>query len=519
MNHQSIKNIIFEFFCLSLILALLLPTSLTSVAMQIGIDQHPLSFLIGPALYSYGTNLIPNIDYFTQYGTGLGYIFHFFLNDSPIKSYEHVVMFTLTGTIFFAVTYYLCAKLILNSRIWAIFLTTTTLMMNYFGPAPMRGPSCWPIRYPFLALFCLTYFYYSRSTSSEKQSLLILVLGILAGVSMFWITEIGVYMILAGGFCLWINAHNYRSKLQRSIAYAVVSLSTFQLLCLFAFGPQTFTLTFIIALFKPAFLYGAGFGYWPANWLSSNEFIFNVLCPIILATTVIWSVSSDKRNPLLLIAILGLLQLSKYWNMSLIAVWFSNSYLPLLVLCFWLRTGINSIKSQSVAYLATFTLCIIAILYASAFRDARMDFEYGFRMYQYYPSYLMKLLGIQTKYKPPVLEFSKLNISDKDVLLIQQHSLPGEQVFVYSSRDWAYLLRAKRAPGFPFTPATETPLLEQGERWQPFLNANIIFYDTDTALWNGNHLFKDFVQEKIKSEYIEIANGDHIKVYKRKQTT
>ncbi len=536
MVNQKVGNLLITFLVIASFLLIMTPHSLSHTVQQIGVDQHPLGFLIAPALYSYGTNLIPNVDYFTQYGTGLGFVFSHFLNADPITTYKNAVIFTVAGTIFFALTYFLTATYLLNSKLWAYFLTITLLMMNFFGPAPLRGTSCWPIRYPLLGLFCLTYISFCHSRSDQFRKFLIAALALLAGASIFWNTEIGIYMIAIGSFCIWFNYQMSIRGLLAALAFSSLSLLTFIILCLAAFGGKVLTIDFVIALIKPAILYGSGFGFWPANWLSPYEFIFNTLIPIFLAATVIWGISNNtassisppKRQVLLLISLLSLAQLIKYWNMSLAAVWFSNSYLPMLVFIFWLKEGIeiaaNSYKNshsspKKIRVGLSVIVLAIAYFYATSFRDSRMDFDYGYRMYRYYPSFGMKLVGHHVKYLPPALSFDTLDISKKDIDLITRLTSPGEQVFIYSSRDWAYLLGAKRAPGFPFTPSTEVPLREQGEQWSPFLNAEIVFYDTASPLWSGNGEMHEFVRNRLKSHYQQLSVGDHLIAYKRSNKT
>src|ERR1700674_4496317 len=109
------SNRIGDLLAITVLLCLLIPTSLTAVAKGIGIDPHPIGFFIGPALYSYGNALIPNIDYFVQYGIGPGALFRYFLSDSVLDVFRASVLITLLGTAFFVATYYFLAKLTLQS--------------------------------------------------------------------------------------------------------------------------------------------------------------------------------------------------------------------------------------------------------------------------------------------------------------------------------------------------------------------------------------------------------------------
>ncbi len=135
-------------------------------------------------------------------------------------------------------------------------------------------------------------------------------------------------------------------------------------------------------------------------------------------------------------------------------------------------------------------------------------------MYRHYPSLLNKLLISKIKTFKPALALDELGIKDSDVEIIKQFIPEKAPVYIYSSRDWAYLTRAKRPPGFPFIPSTAIPLREQGENWLPFQNANIIFLDTAAPLW-GNHRMSVAVDKLLKSKFKPIKTGINIRVYKR----
>ncbi len=523
----------FDVFVLTSILLLMLPFSLEAVVQQIGIDPHPLSFFIGPALYSYADGLIPNLDYFTQYGTGLGKVFFYFLNSSVEQTYQRAILFVILGTVFFGFTYYLLCQKVLESRIWAYGLVMITLLMNFFGPAPLRGPSCWPIRYPFLALFCFIFFSFCQNKGKVKKALFFF-LSVVSGISFFWNTEIGLYTLIIGSFCVW---HHFGFRLQLfiwALSFFLLSFFTFTLVCWLAFGTGIFSYFFAIALFKPALLYASGFGFWPVNWLSPWEYLFNVIVPILLSMTVISMFSAntytatenriENSSLLLLIALLASAQLLKYWNMGLAAVWVSNSYLPLLILVYWIKKGVTLLRLQPTRSRISrvilnglpVVVLLLGLCYATLFRDERMDFQYGTRMYAYYPSLLMKMVGYTPATLPPTIPFSALDITANDINLIVKYVPQGKQAYIYSSRDWAYALLAKRAPGFPVIPVTETPLLEQGQGWQPFFKTNIVFLDIGPKLWNGNAALYDFILKTLQSDFVLEEKGEHLNVYRRK---
>lgn len=533
-----------DLILVAIILWVLLPTSLGSVANRIGIDHHPISFFIGPALYSFGKHLIPNVDYFTQYGTGIGAVFFYFLHDAPFGTYKAVVLFTVAGTGFFLVSFYILARWLLDSRAWGFFLTVTALIMNFYGPRPMRAPSGWPIRYPLLGLFVLCFLIHCRTASGPFKHATCLLLAVIAGLSLFWSTEIGTYMILVGSFCLWFAAHNRWPALLTATGFVAASIAVFIGISVIMVGPGVLTNAFLAGMWRPATLYGGGFGAVTANWLSPPEFLFNVLVPICLVATVVWAISSsdireantgqEKQHILLMVALLGLLQLVKYWNMALAAVWFSNGYFPLLILAFWLKAGIKKVAGSSaldgsIKIFARrrlpFIPLAIAVFYIIAFDDPRYPFRYGINMYKRYPSGVVSFVARLDSHQTlqPEQPFPDVGINDSDVALIDERVPAGDRAYVYSTRDWAYLLKAKRAPGFPFIPSTVTPLKDQGDRWPPLAKAEYLFVDVGRHIWGdlpgeNNDELASFLNRAIEEDFVLDGVGKDLKAYRRVNT-
>jgi len=518
MMSIKMKSIFADIGAFASILLVLIPISLETVANQVGANPHPLSFFIGPALYSYGAGLIPNVDYFSQYGTGVGALFSYFLNNSPMEVFKASILITVSGTVFFALTFYLLAKWVLDSRVWAFFLTLIALILNFSSVAPFTSPSLWPIRYPFLALFCLLFIVFCKTPVISLKKIIFILLGLVAGISLFWSTEIGISIILPGAFCIWFNTRSpMRAVLAVLMFFAVTGLA-FIGLSVFAFGTGVLHINFIMGIFKPAIMYGSGFGAFPVNWLSPAEFLFNVLIPVVLVTTVIWGISSkplvhEKQPVLLLIAFIALMQLTKFWNMSLATVWLSNSYLPLLIFMFWLRTAINNSHMLFIRNGLSLMVLSVGIIYIFSFNDPRMPSIFGVKSYQKYPSVLMGLHKNSFKIPPTTMNFSVAEVAHQDVMLIQKWVLPGERAYIYSSRDWVYLLRAQRAPGFPFIPSTMTPLKEQGEK--PLSAAKIIFFEKGEQLWGNNVEMATSIQQRLRAEFVLVATGIHLDVYQQ----
>jgi hypothetical protein len=536
------SNIVADVLAVSLLLMILIPTSVADVAKGIGINPHPISFFIGPALYSYGAQLVPNIDYMSQYGVGLAVVFQYFLSDSIAEAFTASVLVTLLGTAFFVATFYFLAKWTLESGGWAFFVTLIALILNFFGPFPFGAPSAWPVRYPLLPLFCLLFIVYCRASliadegADWRRIVIPLLLGLLAGVSVFWLTEIGLYMIAIGAFCVWHVTAGHVRAAGVALIYVGMSIATFMVLSAVAFGAGVLSVAFIKGLFTPAVVYGSGFGAWPINWLAPYEYFTNVLIPLVLVATTIWAISTsaseppshkdehEKRHLLLMLSLLGLAMISKYLNMSLSAVWFSNAYYPLLVFALWLRLAIRQVAGplgvtsrRQPLFVQVASACVLGVgaIYVWTFEDQRMNTQFGIQAYALYPS-VIRQTGYPKTTMPIArpMDFALADVADQDVALIQKLVAPKQPVYIYSSRDWVYAMRAQRAPGLPFIPSSMSLLKNEAE--QALSHANVVFMDTSKPLWEpDNTELREYLRHLLASEFQEEQRGVDLVAYRR----
>ena len=114
------KGYIIDIFFLLFLTLLLIPVSVSDLAARIILDSHPISFIIGPALYFFTDGLVPGLDYHSHYSIGQGFIFSFMLGDNYIIAMENYVwMMVFTTWAFFGSSYLIISRF-LESRKWAI---------------------------------------------------------------------------------------------------------------------------------------------------------------------------------------------------------------------------------------------------------------------------------------------------------------------------------------------------------------------------------------------------------------
>jgi hypothetical protein len=219
---------------LILLFALIFPTSFDEMANIIGVDPHPISFFIGPALYHYADG-VPNIDFMTQYGTGLGDLMAPLLSPSVFVTFKNAEQLTVLGSFIFAAGYYFLAASLLASRRWALSLVVITTIMNSYGPFPYRAPSGWPIRFALSPLVLLALSASFRAKTYREAMIWHLVAGMLSGLSLFWVTEIGLELIAVGAFCLLLAGKRTVARVSDTCAF-VLSAGLTELCAIFGDG-------------------------------------------------------------------------------------------------------------------------------------------------------------------------------------------------------------------------------------------------------------------------------------------
>ena len=456
---------------LGVLFLVLFPAPLEAVAARIGFEMHVVSFLIGPALYTFGDNLIPGIDYFTQYSVGQPYLFSFLLAPSAAATMIRYAGWIVAAMfLFYAGMFYFLWWLYRNWR-WAAAVTMLVLMSSFHTERPFFDPSSFPLRYPLLfvwltAIVCLSHF------SNAKRFRLALACAI--GLSLFLNTETGLYMLIATGLVVLAINENPLNGLWRYSGILAGSIAMFTFLCLGAFGPGIFNIIFFKRIFEPFFIYGEGFGAWPVFWDFGWHMLYNILSPGVALATMGWAVislrsavQSEQRTrvvALLAASSVAIMMSVKYWNMSIAALWLVNSVLFWTVIAWWViqaLTFAEAVQASSGARATVkprtikWVLVVAAIMFVTVLNDSRNRSFYGMRAYGKYQGLLKRVIW---RHSDACLRMDCAvpSISKKDVELITSMTSERQRVAMFSPIDWAYLIEAKRAPHFEFVPSHAT---------------------------------------------------------------
>ena len=478
---------------LGIMTLLFVPSSFEAVAARMGLNLHPVSFVIGPALYFLGNGILPGIDYYTQYSIGYPWLFHFVMGQSG----GHAILVCVTAVI--VATWLFYAHLIFllqwlyRSWIAAAIVAFIPLILGFAYPsefpASYFAPSSSILRYPLLTICAMLTGYWAEAPVRPAR---LASIAAVTGLSIFLETESGIVMMVAAPMTIFLT-HPWRSYIILPvITFVAISLAVFAAMLFVAFGSVTFQFEFIRRLFDGVVLYGtSGFGAWPANWtLGEWNWLYHFVAPgASLATMAVIARtgnlhSFDKRRMAVLgfLAASGLMLLAKYGNMSLASVWQMSSIGPFSVLGWWCIALIRRIDPNMIAQghyvglprdmseqaplrswhqrayplrsVVAAGMIILAVAFVFSPSESRNPGRYGLRAWANFPSLLKWSFS---RPKGCVRMDCVANLpAASDVELIASRTQPGEQVAIaFDLYDWAYLLAAHRAPLMFFLPSAD----------------------------------------------------------------
>ena len=130
--------------------AVLLPRSVMEVAAKVGYEMHVVSFILGPATYTFSDGLAPGRDYFTQYSLGLPFIFSWMLGGSADHAVLSYAKLMITAMLVFYGGLYFLLRWLFRSKGWALAVSLTVLILQFHVDRTFFDPSSYVLRYPLL---------------------------------------------------------------------------------------------------------------------------------------------------------------------------------------------------------------------------------------------------------------------------------------------------------------------------------------------------------------------------------
>ncbi len=522
------------------------PRDVETLADRFTTDFHVSSYVIGPALYYQSPSQVPALDFESHYGIGHAYTFSFLLGPSL-----HVTLCRYVWSLF-AVTafFYLSAYVVLGSLLRSLrggFVAAALLATAGMECYSFACPSNWPVRMPLLFVFLAVA---SRAACFGRRWLPAVLAGLLAGLSLFWQTDVGLYLG-AGGFGYFgVLAVRERLGWARPVLFLVAAGGTFAALCGLALGPRALTPIFYQRLVEPLLLYSTGFGFTLMRWRAGWSYLYNLVGPAVALATLGWAAqcvtAPDERARaearfLFLAAAVGLLMLFKWVNRSMDILWWLNG-VPVQVVLFWwarqatltLGTALENRAGARPAWLAGRRLrtavgaaSLVAVLglagMATAFHtpadQAGMSSSPLRRMAHFVrhnPTVANAIFFGGTPDPPPP---TSPPIDPADVAFLRNHTEAAQPVVVLSTREWVYLAEAGRAPGLPWVPVCLTHshgLVERVEK--RVRGAELLFVDraTQSSFRWWNAALCDCLQPILDREFTRVATGKDLDLYRRK---
>ena len=544
------------FVILAIMTLLLIPSSFAAVAAKVGLNHHPVAFVIGPALYFLGNGLLPGLDYYTQYSIGYPWLFHFVMGQSAGQAVLACVTAVILATwLFYAHLVHLLQWLYRSWTVAAIVAFIPLLLGFAYPsdyPTSFIGPSNGVLRYPLLTVCAALAALWAETPARPRR---LASIAAATGVAIFLEIESGIVMLVAAPMTVFL-IHPWRLSIIAPIcAFIAVALAVFAVTLLAVFGPAALQIEFLRRLFEGVVLYGtSGFSAWPSNWtLGEWNWLYHFVAPgaslatigVIVRTSNLESF--DKRRMALLgfLAVSGLMLLAKFVNMSLGAVWQMSSIGPLSVLGWWCIALIRRIDPEKIVrgdgYVglprdmpqtpvrgwrqriyplrgaAAAAMIILAVVFVFSPSEDRNPGRYGLRAWSNYPS-LLKRPFARPKGCVQMDCVAGLPAAS-DIALIASRTQPHEQVaIVLDLHDWAYLLAAHRPPLMFFLPSADIFTRQQlEESLRRINNADYLFVPKDANgkpdIWLAD--FSAVITPLLGTTFKKDGEGERLVAWKR----
>jgi hypothetical protein len=482
-GRRPISPLIAGAICVAVSTIFVVPLGAKHVAATIGFDMHMASFMVGPATYSFAKNLLPGIDYFTQYSTGTPWLFSFFLAPTAGETMVNAVWFVIAEILFFQLGLLFFLRWFLRGWAWALVVSVACLMLQFTTESPLYAPSSTAARYPLLIVCAALFAYWVRRDFAWAAATALA--GALSA-ALFLNTETGIYTCAAVATAAVVIGPGLLRPAARTVVLGALTFVLFMLWSMIAFGPGVLQIQYLMFLLEPLVLYTGGLTAWPIEWVGGYHWLYNIVSPGIALATIGWAAVSARQSPLpcprhhlaalTMMALVGLFLTAKFINMSIVALWQVNAVGLIIVMAWWARALLERIPSQRSGALpfaftiwpiaqifhrgwaraaAAFGLVLLLLVFLCTIRDARNPSLYAIASYRTHPTLVNYLLGGPDTYPcpPERTGCSSTPVSVEDVALIDKLTKPTDRVALLSFQDWPILIEAKRASKFHFLPS------------------------------------------------------------------
>lgn len=457
------------------LLVLILPANVQSLATRAMDGNHPVSYLIGPALYHFANGMVPGHDFLAFYGYGPSYLLSKFLTTDVNAFYGVYIRLIAASLVVFHLSAYWVLRDFFQNRAMPFVLAVVFLALcQYADGDAFGGPSALAIRYAFvfIAIGILT------RLIVQPSGWLLLTLSVVCAVSIFWNTETGIYTWAIACAALSVRLLE-RRRLWEIPALTFMSIVFVLALFVAAFGPAVLSKDFPYVFLTPIGLHSV------SNWVGvlliwSPGFgtLYQIVMPAIAIGTAVsvagtWTGSRTlERAYLLVLSIVALVFMTKWVNRSLDAVWQQNAFAYLAIGAWWARSAFRAAlgrtQSQFVPAISLAAVAIVSVVVLLNAQDRRQNVMIGLRSYLQFPS--IASFGWRKTAFP-----REVALDASDIALVDKAVPPGGRMLMLSEQDWILLPALGRAPKSYFMPFRDTFSREQVIK--SFAGADYFFLD------------------------------------------
>ncbi|WP_439621596.1 hypothetical protein [Gemmata sp.] len=445
----------------ALLYGLLAPHDLAAAAGEFYTESHVGSYIVGPALYYRDPTAVPGLDFESHYGIGHACTFSLVAGTHGLeKTMQRYVLFVLVVTLLYLLSGFLVLTDWLRSP-WAALGVTLLLLGAVLEGTSYRYPSNWPVRHPFAFAFL---FAAVRGVTSPRWGV---AAGAVAGASLWWQTDIGIFTVAAGVALYAASALFLGGSVWRVATFVASGAGAFFAVCLALFGPRVLSVLFCQRLVEPLLLYGTGFGNQLFNWASPWGGWYNLVGPCVGVTAVAaWIGSRRGETPAratvyaACASLLGLAMLIKWVNRSIDVVWSLNGGLVVAVAGCWAwvawRAACDRLASEDRPAIGFARQAVVAaallLLAEWAVREDRAAADPKWQGGSSSP--LVRVADrldatpnpINAARKKLVAKPAAVPLDTNTVTFLRAYTAKTERVAVVAPLDWEYLAAAGRAP-------------------------------------------------------------------------
>ncbi len=499
---------------------LIIPARFQHIAAESAAGNHPVSFLVGPALYALTDGLQPGRDFIAFYGHGPSYLFRALLNTDVEAVYFRYVAF-LSAIIFaIHVSCYFVLRDFYRDRALACVVTIALIFTYHFGAgSTFAGPSAFPVRFALIFVLAIATVH---AMTNPRSILSLAVCGVIVGASVFWNNETGVLMFVAV-LASYTATELFHGKLPwRLFSFIASSLATFLAISAIAFGFVALDGSFFSALVEPLRLHATE--NWVGivmMWAPGSGYIYQLGAPavaIAAGTAALFSGRSAgspldrERAYLIFFCIVALIFTAKWINRSLDAVWQQNAFAFLIIGAWWLRIGLRRAYLFSPSPRSAATVVVSAGLFTllmlwSITDRLQPNIKVGLRAYLEFPT----AVNVARLFRRDTLQIS-VPLDDSDLKLVNSLLKPNEPMLLLSDFDWLLLIRLGRAPKSYFLPLRDTFSPEQLTR--SFEGAKYLFIDRGADF--SYYWLKVEFEKHLNRDFQLVAESTRLLAYERR---